>query len=250
LSNIPIADSDNNGFMSSIDKNKLDSIESGATKYVLPKASATNLGGIKVGEGLAISDSGVLNVVKSGEYVLPTATSERLGGLKVGYKAEYTENKNNFALQLASETDVINKDKAFVEIPTFTDNSQFKAGLVNKPTSSETQKFLRGDGAWEMPPQTQIEVVTQDKDGLCPRLPLSDGTIKYLRGDGSWEKIPESKITFDDIYPVGSIYISVKRSLPEFFSLHGTWQRIAEGKCLFGSNSSGYYAEKKVGESV
>ena len=50
---------------------------------ILPIASSTVLGGIKVGSGLQISGvSGVLNATYS--YTLPTASSTVLGGIKVG----------------------------------------------------------------------------------------------------------------------------------------------------------------------
>jgi hypothetical protein len=52
-----------------------------STTYTLPTASASELGGVKVGTGLNIS-SGVLSSTYS--YSLPTASSSQLGGVKVG----------------------------------------------------------------------------------------------------------------------------------------------------------------------
>jgi carbonic anhydrase/acetyltransferase-like protein (isoleucine patch superfamily) len=52
------------------------------TPYVLPVASATVLGGIKVGANLSIDVNGVLSAGNS--YVLPIATASVLGGVKVG----------------------------------------------------------------------------------------------------------------------------------------------------------------------
>lgn len=51
--------------------------------YHLPIASATTLGGIKVGNNLTIEDDGTLNA-ESTEYQLPTASASTLGGVKVG----------------------------------------------------------------------------------------------------------------------------------------------------------------------
>ena len=51
--------------------------------YRLPIASATTLGGIKVGNNLTIESDGTLNA-ESTEYQLPTATADTLGGVKVG----------------------------------------------------------------------------------------------------------------------------------------------------------------------
>lgn len=54
-----------NGLMSKEDKTKLEGIEDGANKYVLPTASSSILGGIKIGNSLQISN-GVLNLVWNG----------------------------------------------------------------------------------------------------------------------------------------------------------------------------------------
>lgn len=48
--------------------------------YVLPPATTDTLGGVRIGNGLAISDTSVLSV----DYQLPTATSSVLGGVKIG----------------------------------------------------------------------------------------------------------------------------------------------------------------------
>ena len=55
------------------------------TPYNLPIASANTLGGIKVGNNLAISEDGTLSASASPDpYTLPVASSEVLGGIKVG----------------------------------------------------------------------------------------------------------------------------------------------------------------------
>lgn len=55
------ATAEKDGFISKEDKAKLDGIEEGANKYTLPEATATVLGGIKVGENLSISEDGILS---------------------------------------------------------------------------------------------------------------------------------------------------------------------------------------------
>ena len=50
------------GVMSAVDKNKLDSIAYGANNYTLPIASATALGGIKLGSGLSATSDGTVSV--------------------------------------------------------------------------------------------------------------------------------------------------------------------------------------------
>lgn len=51
--------------------------------YVLPPASASTLGGIKVGSNLSITADGVLSATDT-KYTLPPATKTILGGVKVG----------------------------------------------------------------------------------------------------------------------------------------------------------------------
>ena len=55
-----------------------------SSSYVLPTASTSTLGGIKVGSNLTITPDGVLSATSSSSYVLPTATTSTLGGIKVG----------------------------------------------------------------------------------------------------------------------------------------------------------------------
>lgn len=50
------------GVMSAVDKNKLDGIAEGANNYTLPIASATALGGIKLGSGLSAASDGTVSV--------------------------------------------------------------------------------------------------------------------------------------------------------------------------------------------
>lgn len=54
------------GTMSAADKKKLDGIAEGANAYTLPQASASALGGVKVGAGLMIGSDGTLNATGGG----------------------------------------------------------------------------------------------------------------------------------------------------------------------------------------
>lgn len=58
-------------------------IPSRSGEYILPIASASILGGIKVGDNLTIEEDGTLNA-EATEYQLPTASPTTLGGIKVG----------------------------------------------------------------------------------------------------------------------------------------------------------------------
>jgi hypothetical protein len=56
-------------------------------------------------------------------------------------------------------------------------------------------------------------------------------------------------LTLDDVYPIGSIYFTASSVQPGT-SLGGTWIRYAEGKCLFGvdSTDSDFSLEQTGGE--
>lgn len=56
----------------------------GGGGYVLPAATTSTLGGIKVGSGLTIDLFGVLTAVATSTFVLTTATTSALGGVKIG----------------------------------------------------------------------------------------------------------------------------------------------------------------------
>ena len=69
------------GLMSSADKTKLDGVATSANNYVLPTASASALGGIKIGTGLSIDGSGVVTASggsssSSGGSLVPITTTK------------------------------------------------------------------------------------------------------------------------------------------------------------------------------
>lgn len=69
------------GLMSSADKTKLDGVATSANNYTLPTASASTLGGIKIGTGLSIDGSGVVTASggsssSSGGSLVPITTTK------------------------------------------------------------------------------------------------------------------------------------------------------------------------------
>jgi hypothetical protein len=55
--------------------------------YVLPVATDTLLGGVKIGTGFTITPDGTISVDAGTSYTLPVATATVLGGIKVGTKS-------------------------------------------------------------------------------------------------------------------------------------------------------------------
>jgi hypothetical protein len=66
-----------NGLLSSTDKTKLDGIATGANKYTLPKATASALGGIKIGTNLSIDSNGVVSATDT-KYSNATTSTDGL----------------------------------------------------------------------------------------------------------------------------------------------------------------------------
>ena len=62
----------------------------GGGGYVLPVASATKLGGVKIGSNISVDGSGVISV--AAPYSLPPASANTLGGVKVGTNLSIDEN--------------------------------------------------------------------------------------------------------------------------------------------------------------
>ena len=79
------------GLMDSGSYRHLWSIENGANKYVLPMATASTLGGIKIGANLAIDTNGVL----SGAY--PIANSDRDGLMSAVYYTHLTHHTHSIS---------------------------------------------------------------------------------------------------------------------------------------------------------
>lgn len=82
-------------------------IDTATRNYHLPIASATTLGGIKVGTNLTIEDDGTLNA-ESTEYQLPAATSSTLGGIKIGSGLSITDGIASATVDASLDADSTN----------------------------------------------------------------------------------------------------------------------------------------------
>lgn len=113
-----VVNENNNGLMTPTLFTKLNNIQDGANKYVLPVASNTVLGGVKIGANLTNSSGTIsltkTNIVSALGYTPPTtnttyglATSTANGLIKIGYAT----NGKNYPVVLDSE------GKAYVNVP-------------------------------------------------------------------------------------------------------------------------------------
>jgi hypothetical protein len=66
------------------------------------------------------------------------------------------------------------------------------AGLVPAPSAGATTRYLRSDGTWQIPPDTNTTMVgatisATGTAGLVPA-PSAGAATRYLRSDGTWQK--------------------------------------------------------------
>lgn len=178
------------------EKNKLAGIATNANNYVLPTASATVLGGIKVGSNLTIVN-GVLSAKDGIALGTTSSTAFRgdYGNTAYTHSQKTSGNphkvtKSDVGLGNVDNTADANKsvkyattagDAATVsghtvakDVPSnavFTDtNTWVKAsttadGYISK-LSGNTSQFLRGDGTWATPPNTTYGLATSSANGL------------------------------------------------------------------------------------
>lgn len=97
-------------------------------------------------------------------YTLPTASTSQLGGVKIGSNISISDG--------AISIDKDNVTEALGYTPPTTNTTYEKVdkssdGLCPKlPNENTTTKYLRQDGAWEVPPNTTYEVASTSADGL------------------------------------------------------------------------------------
>lgn len=120
------------GLMTAVDKRKLDGIEEGANNYTLPLAAASERGGAKIG---------------------------------------YTANGKNYPVKLSNEQMYVNvpwTDTTYSVMSGATEDAKGAAGLVPAPAKGAQAKYLRGDGTWQTPPDTNTtySIATADSAGL------------------------------------------------------------------------------------
>jgi hypothetical protein len=149
------------------EREKLEGIEEGANKYVLPVASSTELGGVLLGytqngRNYPITKDTKGNIyvnVPWEEYQLPKATDNALGGIKTGYK------QNGKFYPIKTDTD----GNAYVQVPWEDTNTVYEVvsktsnGLMPMLPSDEnaSKRFLNGGGEWVVGTDNSINGVTQ-----------------------------------------------------------------------------------------
>ena len=92
------------------------------------------------------------------------------------------------------------------------------SGLVPAPAAGAQAKYLRGDGTWQVPTNTTYAAATQSAAGL-----MSAADKKKLDGVAAGANV--NNLTWQQIYPVGAVYISYTSTSPASL-FGGTWTQI------------------------
>lgn len=140
------------------ERDKLEGIEEGANKYVLPVATDNALGGIKTGftqtekqYAVEVTEEGQAYVTvpwTDTVYTLPVAETNTLGGIKTGYEKQ----GQNYPVLVDVD------GNAYVNVPwTNTD--------------------------------TKYNIVSTTENGLAPMLPTENADNKFLNGEGEWVEV-------------------------------------------------------------
>lgn len=163
--------------------------------YTLPIATASVLGGIKIGSGLSIDAAGVVSA--AGTYTLPIASATVLGGIKVGANLAIDVNG------VLSSTDTNTTYVAFTGATTVANGT---TGLVTAPLIANRLQFLRGDGTWATPTDTTYAAFTgatgtvNGSVGLVTA-PLIANKDQFLKGDGTWATPVDTNTTYSLLAP-------------------------------------------------
>jgi hypothetical protein len=101
--------------------------------YSLPTATASVLGGIKIGSGLTIDGSGV--VTAAGTYTLPAATVSALGGVIVGTGLAVTSGTISVSYGTSSSSACVGNDARLSDARTPTAHTQAFSTITATPTT-------------------------------------------------------------------------------------------------------------------
>lgn len=154
------------GLMSADDKVKLDGIATGATKITVDSAlssTSTNPVQNKV-VNTAISNLNTLVGDTSVATQISDAVDECVTGLSVsGTTITYTKGDGSTGTITTQDTNT-----TYSNMKGATSSSAGTAGLVPAPTAGAATRYLRSDGTWQVPPDTNTtySAATTSVDGL------------------------------------------------------------------------------------
>jgi hypothetical protein len=163
------------GFMSTAMVEKLNGIESGANAYVLPEASATQLGGVKVGKNLTMTN-GVLDATDTIYEDATTSTS----GLMSGADKTKLDGIADGATKVIVDTELSNSSVNAIQ------NKAVKAALDNKSDVGHTHDEYVNQNAFGI---IKIGAASVEADQAIDTLELAGGDNVTITPDAENDKI-------------------------------------------------------------
>ena len=168
-----VATTSSDGLLSSSDKQKLNGIESGANKYVHPSYTAKSSGLYKVTVDATGHVSAASNVTKSDITALGIPGSDT---------------------------------NTWIALKGATTSAAGTAGYAPAPSAGSANRYLRSDGTWAVPPDTNTTYSNMigassdasGKAGLVPA-PSAGASNRYLRSDGTWQVPPDTKASLSSL---------------------------------------------------
>lgn len=168
--------------------------------FAPPTASASTLGGVKVGYTtsgknykLQVDDSGnaFVNV--------PWTDTDTTYGV-VGANGSTGLVKNGSTVTSASGYTACpivsgvpyykDTNTTYANMKAATASAAGAAGLVPAPAAGKQTSFLRGDGTWVVPTNTTYGLASTTANGLLRQ--LNGSTSSFMRGDGTWATPPNT----------------------------------------------------------
>ena len=133
--------------------------------------------GVQVVTGVTKDDAGHVTGITSialkstntdTKYTLPTATSSVLGGVKIG--SNITNSSGVISISKTNITDALGytpptTNTTYSNMTAATASAAGKAGLVPAPAAGKQTSFLRGDGTWVVPTNTDTHYTSGLKVG-------------------------------------------------------------------------------------
>lgn len=121
-------------------------------------------------------------------------------------------------------------------------------GLVPAPTTSDPDKFLKGDGTWDTPTDTTYSDFTgatsgtDGTSGLVPG-PLAGDQDKYLKGDGTWGTISSNDTVYyinNPLEDLTTFSIYTDNTLTTAVSAQTLHTAFTSGRVILRADVNGY----------
>ena len=221
------------GLMSAADKKKLDGIATGATKITVDTAlsnTSTNPVQNKVIYSALSGKAGTSVATTNTNGLMSAADKKKLDGIAKGANKTIVDT----TLSDTSTNPVQNK-----VIKTELDKKADNTALDAKADKTALDGKLNKTGG------TLTGAITTKGIKLKSGTDFGSSLPSSLQSNQLFFQTLGSNYILDNVYPVGSIYMSVNSTNPENL-FGGTWEQI-QGKFLFGMNSS-YPAGSTGGE--